>query len=111
MSQVHSAATPAYDAGKRRRSVWSEKNSGPEDSLEGGDQTTVLGAALLHPERVGHLGPASESDSLVLGLVFLLDPVRFRVHASRKHGYKKFTIRSRRPDFTYVGERKLDARD
>jgi len=34
-----------------------EKNCGPEDSLEGGDQTTVLGATLLHPQRVEHLGP------------------------------------------------------
>ena len=43
-----------------------EKNCGPEDSLEGGDQTTVLGATLLHPERVEHLGAASEADRLAL---------------------------------------------
>ena len=42
--------------------IRSEKYRGTEDALEGGDQSPVLGTALLNAECIQHLGGAIERD-------------------------------------------------
>src|SRR4051812_41809734 len=54
------------DPGRSAEGIGSEENSCPENSLEGGQQTSIFLPAFVHPERLQHLGRSSKANGLTL---------------------------------------------